>query len=88
MKLFNKFRFKTIEGKRLKKYLLYAIGEIILVVIGILVAVTINNYNEDKKAERELVKIAKQIEKKITKDITIVAEPRQDIKEQLKQYNL
>ena len=31
------------------KYLLYAIGEIILVVIGILIALSINNWNEDRK---------------------------------------
>ncbi len=36
------------EGK-ISKYLLYAMGEILLVVIGILIAVNINNWNEDRK---------------------------------------
>ncbi|MAZ73798.1 MAG: hypothetical protein CMC70_11710 [Flavobacteriaceae bacterium] len=36
-------------GNRFSKYLLYAIGEIILVVIGILIALQINNWNEDRK---------------------------------------
>ena len=40
------------------KYLLYAIGEIILVVIGILIALQINNLNEDKKNQK-LVSIYK-----------------------------
>lgn len=36
------------------RYLLYAIGEIALVVIGILIALQINNWNEDKNTEREV----------------------------------
>jgi hypothetical protein len=54
MKLFNGLRFKMIEGKGLKNYLLYAIGEIVLVVIGILVAVAINDYKEKKASEVRL----------------------------------
>ncbi|MCM4152889.1 hypothetical protein DHD05_14940 [Arenibacter sp. N53] len=39
---------------KLSKYLLYAIGEIILVVIGILIALQINNWNESRKENLEL----------------------------------
>jgi len=35
-----------IKENKVSKYMLYAIGEIILVVIGILIALSINNYNE------------------------------------------
>jgi hypothetical protein len=38
-----------IKESRVSKYLLYALGEIILVVIGILIALQINNWNEEKK---------------------------------------
>ncbi|WGK66318.1 DUF6090 family protein [Croceiramulus getboli] len=38
-----------INQNRTKKYLLYAIGEIVLVVIGILIALQINNWNENQK---------------------------------------
>lgn len=34
---------------RFSRYLLYSIGEIVLVVIGILIALQINNWNEDQK---------------------------------------
>ncbi|WP_179319974.1 DUF6090 family protein [Winogradskyella helgolandensis] len=88
MKLFNTFRFKMIEGKRLKNYLFYAIGEIILVVIGILVAVSINNFNEATKAEEELVKVAVQLQQKLITDLAIVKETRAEINENLKLYNL
>ena len=35
------------------KYLKYAIGEILLVIIGILIAVSINGWNEDRKIKKE-----------------------------------
>jgi hypothetical protein len=38
-----------ISQNKFSKYLLYAIGEIILVVIGILIALNINNWNESNK---------------------------------------
>ncbi|MFZ0489845.1 MAG: DUF6090 family protein [Salegentibacter sp.] len=46
---FRKFRKKLLIGNNFSKYLIYAIGEIILLVIGILIALQINNYNERRK---------------------------------------
>lgn len=46
----QKIRHKLLDENRLSKYLLYATGEILLVVIGILIAVSVNNYSEKKKA--------------------------------------
>lgn len=40
-----------IKDNKLTKYLLYAIGEILLVVIGILIALQINNWNEARKLD-------------------------------------
>ena len=37
-----------IDEDNFRKYLLYAIGEILLVVIGILIALLINNWNDEK----------------------------------------
>jgi hypothetical protein len=45
----RKVRRNLIETSKMKKYSLYAIGEIALVVIGILIALQINNWNEQKK---------------------------------------
>ena len=50
---FRKIRQSLLTENRLRKYLLYAIGEIVLVVIGILIAWTISTWNERKK-DREL----------------------------------
>ena len=58
---FRKIRKSLIDSSSARKYVLYAIGEIALVVIGILIALQINNWNEARKerilGEEYLVKI-------------------------------
>jgi len=49
IKFFRKIRRQLLTENKFTKYLLYAIGEIILVVIGILIALQINNWNEKNK---------------------------------------
>ena len=49
LKFFRKIRQNMIKENKVNKYLLYAIGEIALVVIGILIALQINNWNEERK---------------------------------------
>jgi len=51
IKFFRKIRYNLMEQNKRGKYLKYAIGEIVLVVIGILIALQINNFNEVKKTE-------------------------------------
>ena len=46
IKFFRKIRQKLLQENRFSKYMLYALGEIILVVIGILLALKINNWNQ------------------------------------------
>jgi hypothetical protein len=49
IKLFSKIRQNLLSEGNTGKYLKYAIGEIVLVVIGILIALQINNWNENEK---------------------------------------
>lgn len=49
IKFFRKIRKKLLSESKLSVYLVYAFGEIILVVIGILIALQINNLNEQRK---------------------------------------
>lgn len=49
LKFFRRIRLKLLSESKLKKYLVYAIGEILLVVFGILIALQVNNWNEDRK---------------------------------------
>ena len=58
IKFFRKIRQNLLSEGKTKKYLLYAIGEIALVMIGILLALQVNNWNEqrkDDKKEQELL---------------------------------
>jgi len=48
LKFFRKIRRKLVAENKLRNYLLYAIGEIVLVVIGILIALAINNSNQNR----------------------------------------
>jgi hypothetical protein len=51
IKFFRKIRYDLLEKNRTGKYLKYAIGEIVLVVIGILIALQLNNLNEIEKVK-------------------------------------
>ena len=53
IKFFRKIRQKLLSENKFSKYLIYAIGEIVLVIVGILIALSINNWNEMVKAKSE-----------------------------------
>jgi len=65
LKVFRNIRRQLFIEKRFSKYLIYAIGEIVLVVLGILIALQINNWNANnvKKQEekRSYINIRQQI---------------------------
>ncbi|WP_412559451.1 DUF6090 family protein [Winogradskyella sp. MIT101101] len=68
------------------KYLKYAIGEIILVVIGILIALQINNWNENRKLNLKLTKSLKEIRRNLVGDsipiFYVLKTQRKDVKMQ------
>ncbi|MDY2587554.1 DUF6090 family protein [Winogradskyella aquimaris] len=57
IKFFRKIRQRLITENQFRKYLLYAIGEIVLVVIGILIALQINTWNQKRIAKEDERKI-------------------------------
>ena len=60
--LFRKIRQQLLQENRITRYLVYALGEIFLVVIGILIALGVNSLNEQRKlkeAERVLLQQVK-----------------------------
>ena len=64
--LFRKIRQEHITKNRLRKYLMYAFGEIILVMVGILLALQFNNWNQEKENTKKenwyLINIVEDIE--------------------------
>lgn len=61
IKFFSKIKQNLITENKFSKYLIYAIGEIILVVIGILIALQINNWNHDYQDRRQENQILSQL---------------------------
>ncbi len=58
IKFFRKIRLNLLSTGKTVKYFQYAIGEIILVFIGILIALQINNWNQDRKEHKETERLA------------------------------
>jgi hypothetical protein len=70
MKFFRKIRYKLMSENKTGKYFKYAVGEIVLVVIGILIALSINNWNENRKQKETLYGIFQIIKEDILIDLT------------------
>ncbi|WP_228850908.1 hypothetical protein [Aegicerativicinus sediminis] len=62
VKIFRNIRLNQLRVNSTSKYILYALGEILLVVIGILIALRVNNWNEERKIAKEIDKLVGDIE--------------------------
>lgn len=69
IKLFRKIRQSLLSDGKTGKYLKYAVGEIILVIIGILIAVSINDWNGDRKLKIEQQFILKDLKQEMTENL-------------------
>ena len=69
MKIFRNIRKQLAAQNNVAKYMRYAIGEIVLVVIGILIALSINNWNESKKEQAILNASLSSLKINLIKDI-------------------
>ena len=54
MKIFRKLRLQLMGKGKTSRDIKYAIGEVLLVMIGILLALRVNNWNESRKKGKEL----------------------------------
>jgi hypothetical protein len=73
IKFFRKIRQHLLTENKFSKYLLYAFGEIFLVVIGILIALSINNANDARKERRELNNYLLKISNDVNRDLKQIA---------------
>lgn len=65
----RKIRHQFLSENKVSKYLLYAIGEITLVVIGILIALSINNWNDNLKERQIEQRLLRSLKKEISSNI-------------------
>lgn len=65
MKFFRKIRQGLVAESKLGKYVIYALGEIILVVLGILIALRINNWNENQQLQKAELQTLKSLHESI-----------------------
>lgn len=70
IRFFRKIRQNLIEKNNFKKYFIYAIGEVLIVMIGILIALQINNWNEDKILRGTEVALLKEMKKNLEVDLS------------------
>ena len=61
LRFFRQLRKDQLMSEMTRKYILYAIGEILLVVIGILIALQINNWNQQRIEENRIQTYYEQI---------------------------
>jgi Family of unknown function (DUF6090) len=73
IKFFRHIRQNLLLENKTSKYFKYAIGEIVLVVIGILIAFQINNWNELRKNGKKERYVLEQLEMEFVKDSTILS---------------
>ena len=69
IRFFRNLRQELLGQERIARYLLYALGEIILVVIGILIALQLNNWNAEQKAAKEELKLLQEMRYNLAGDL-------------------
>lgn len=74
IKIFKHIRQHYISEGKTKKYLLYAIGEIILVVVGILIALSINTWSEERKEKAIVTNVLKNIKYDLVADTLVYSD--------------
>jgi hypothetical protein len=68
---FRKIRYKLAQDNQFLKYSRYAIGEIVLVVVGILIALYINNWNEERKDQEKLNQLFVKVQDELSRNIVM-----------------
>ncbi len=88
IKFIRKIRQKALTDNRFGKYFTYAIGEIVLVVIGILIALQINNWKEEKRQEVSEKEFFDGLTKDLNRDSEVIKVTLNDIDRRLNSFDL
>jgi len=74
--LFRKLRNMNLRENRMRSYLFYALGEMALVVVGILVALQINNWNQERKLANAELNILEEIHNNLEIDSAVYSQSK------------
>jgi hypothetical protein len=86
LNFFRRIRKKLADENKILKYARYAIGEIVLVVVGILIALQVNNWNEDQKEKKIQIGYLKRIHADMQKDTTYLRQKIQRAQDEQQSY--
>src|SRR5210317_2064427 len=78
MKFFRQVRQRLLTDNKFSKYLLYAVGEILLVVIGILIALQIDNWNSERMDRALRSEYLKSLREELLSDLNSWTEAKTD----------
>lgn len=67
--IFRKIRFRLFGENKIRKYFIYAIGEVLITVVGILIAIQINNWNQQRLAEIKINRLLLEIQNNLENEI-------------------
>jgi len=84
IKFFRKIRQNLLMENKTGKYFKYAIGEILLVVIGILIALQVNNWNENRKLRNTEIGLLKELKGDLKASLDDLESDIKVVKETLK----
>lgn len=84
IKFFRRIRQKLLSENKFSQYLLYALGEIFLVVIGILIALSINNWNEGRKNHLSEIQLVNNIVEDLSLDLAHFERSSNELENQLR----
>jgi hypothetical protein len=88
IKFFRKIRQRLLSEGKTGKYFKYAIGEIILVVIGILIALQINNWNEERKLSNNELNLLISLQTDLKFNLDEIIGLKNDSKSKIKSANI
>ena len=69
IKFFNKIRKQLLDENKTGRYLKYAVGEIVLVMIGILLALQVNNWNNNRELKKKEHKVMESLHKEFSENL-------------------